>query len=494
MATATQTPGFAFARLVQALMGSSSISRSGPNMFETFGPAARNAKRRSAPKSPHYSVLGFSVSSAKNRLRGMLDTLTSVTSLESLQGLLSGNDVTIEARAQGKQQAVTYLRDNVTQRSVRAAEIDRRLSFRSLQQKLGFGREEKKVLTREERIGLSYRQVLLNVNRTQPGEELFESWDDMYFSLPNMVRGVSYIERNGVGIIGKVACLCPGTKEELDAIVSEAKLVGKRLLVPTAAVKGAPILDAAYSARAELVHKSLNAKRLGEKYGILNTSFFVDRDKKRMRYNDRVIDGKAVKTMSVAELRHRFARDPATAKAPEKPVNAFGFGFNDDKGRIIVRQDINDHGAEEFKMLSGSSREDIPGVIQKLPAGTYDREDAYGLRSGSVVVDEDGTVRLLNLKGDLHNESGPAVIAPPHVIRPKIYSIDGVKMSRQEFAQSVARMRENGLDTYGLEDQRAVTDRETTADADENRRTDPSSQDSGLRFHQAPALKPALSL
>lgn len=441
------------------LVSSSSLSSRNP--FETFGPAAQarvaDAIQR-APAQPR--IQPFSVTEARNRIRALFDAAL-IASASSLDGLLKGNMMSLEAHVRGKGRPITYLVDRISQQRVLASAVDRRLGFRSLQQRFGFARTYPRPVTREEKLAANCRQSLIPIMPPKPDKSMFSDWNDLYYTLPVMLRGNSYVERNGVGYVGRVETLCPETRDELEELILKARTSGKRLIVPGNPVPGSPILDAAFSTRSELVHPSLKAERLKEQFGCTMGDHFERLENGRRAFtanldrNNDVIDP--------AEFRRRFVRraDPEPKVEPKRRGYGFGGAFSErdlSPEVTAVRQYTSDRGREAFTIWNRETRTDVPIDLRFLPEGEYPKEDGYGLPSGYLVVKGDGSITHLNLRRQVHNELGASSIPAPGSDAPQVWAINGQVMSATEFKKAISSLREHGEDVSMTAAHAAVTD------------------------------------
>ncbi len=438
-----------FTSVLRGLLSSSSLTRRNP--FEAFGPAAKSRSSGMKPKiAARRAVQDFSITEARRRLKLLFDAAVRISTPSALEGLLNGNMLRLEARAHGKSRPVTYIIDTISQKRVLASAVDRRLSFRSLQQRFGLGRVYPRPVTREERIAANYRQAMLSFMPGKPGARIFSDWSDLYYTMPTTLRGSSYVERNGVGYIGRVEGRCPETHKELVSMIEQARRDGKRLIVPGKPVPGAPILDATFSTRAELVHPSLKATALNAAFGHSMSDHFEKLNRTRANISAQS-PGPTAKSVDMADFKRRFIRTNP-APVPQLTSDAIkGYGFGGalsaselDPERLVIRQKVDALGREEFVVWDRDANQEVPIDLKSLPAGSYQKDDDWGLPSGGIVIGEDGEITHLNLRGEIHNDFGAAVVPPATSQRPKVWAINGQKMSQARFREAARELRDHG--------------------------------------------------
>ncbi len=409
------------------------------NPFANYGvltlPVAprQPARPKSAP-SPN----AFDAVEARSRIKEFLEGAFTPATLGELVEYLAKRFMRIELRIfDGK--SVNYLVDKRTKTAVPAAIVDGRLSRPGLQ-KL-FGHAPKAALTPEEKDGLNLRaRIAGRFMALERNGTLFTDWDDMAFSLPSLFPNRDVTVQGDEVWVGTEYARSSADPARNLAIMAKARAEGKRLVLPSetpgAVAKGdlvpdMPILLRDGAVRTRFIDATMSYAALTKAFGISPHKHFRELAARTATRADRMAG--PTKVVSIDRFRRRKAPEPV--QAPVLAAEAVASARPRTKGvvREVVKHELADDGTELMVLIDPATGAERPFDPSMAVPGTYAKEDAFGLSTGSVDVTAGGGVVHRDSQGRTHNEWGPAVVPAVASGESPSFVLDGETLSRAEF-------------------------------------------------------------
>lgn len=411
-----------------------------------------------APRLRGRRESGFTVREARSRIGDFLDGTFKPRSIGELMHYLSGRMMRIEARKLRDGKSANYLVDRATRQSVLAATVDRRLARPGLARM--FGRtldaeaealrrkiEQSPEMTDARRLRSINASRLLSANGKIP----FTDWEDLRFSAPAMFEGREVTAQGREVWLGTEYARASTDPEQNLRMMRKAQAEGRRLVFPARTksdvaagrlIPGMPVLLREGAVRSKLVDPSMTFEAMAEKFGEDPFKHFEVLGE-RFGQAEAMSNAAPQKVVSMADFKARFSKrkDPAPSAAPEVVTGVRRAG-----SRYVVRHELAEGGREVFFLHDSATGQSGRVDPRKLPAGRYAKEDAFGLPSGSIVVDAERGFAHYDEQERFHNPYGPAIVAGPESKDPPRWAVDGEFMSRREFDglrggfQSVKRM------------------------------------------------------
>lgn len=423
-------------RLSAGLVNATALVRpSSRSPFDDFGVIAG---RNLAPTRRPTTEIGFTIQEARERIADFIENRFNAKTLADLMLFLRDHLLRIESRRQPDGRSANYLVDVATKQSVLAASVDRRLARPGLARMFGRtldAEAEAKLRDSletpeqtEARRLRSFNMARLRGRVGDPHAPPFGNWEDMRFSAPSMFRGREMTVQGGEVWVGYQLALASEDPAENLAMLRRLKAEGHKFIVPAKTladakagvfVAGMPIVAAEGAVRGKLIAPSLSFKKLSQAFGESPFAYFEEMARRK---NARA--PKANKVIDLAEFRSRFQRvernDPIMATSTMRPD--------------VVRQVLIRVGEERLTVVdphTGAERAFDPATMD---AGRYQKEDGFGLPCGFVEIDAYGGFAHLDEQERYHNAYGPAIVPPKASNERQRYAVDGVFMTRAEFA------------------------------------------------------------
>jgi hypothetical protein len=395
--------------------------------FCSFGPLQGSTYRREdafAAVRDAVEALAFSVSEARDRLRELVAGNFPETFSE-LVSYLERRLLRIETRQYGRARPTNYIVDEVTRQAVPAAQVDPRLSVGGISRLFGRSVAAEAALRAERlksdpvyALSQKLRASLLPQLRAADGGPAFPSWDDLRFMLPAVLPGLEYSVQGERAYIGKAYGHASTDPVENLALLRRAKSDGVQLCVPAASrddalagrlIPGMPVLVRASAVPAEMIDVSLSHTFLSRAYGESLSKHFGAMARQAAAFVAPGVPG-LDNVVSIAEYRaadflQKFRRPEPQPQQAAKPTI--------DPKTTVIRSELDSSGKERMTVWDTRQNVALAADVRALPAGTYPKEDCFGMDLGAVAVGPDGALTHLDLDGNQHNPWGPSFEAAP---------------------------------------------------------------------------------
>lgn len=423
----------------------SGLMRRPSNSFDHFG--VLSARRLASPTPSVLqsvtSAAAFTAKEARNRLRDFVSGNYTPSSIRSLASHLNGLFMRLESRKYGSAPPTNYLVDTVSHRSIPAAMVDNRLTARGLRRLFGAAsaahRAEAAPVRQRNPEAIPLHNSMLPYLRSAGNGAPFKDWDDLRFMTPVLLAGREYTVQGNKGFFGHPLDHAQDDPEANLAILRRAHAEGKRVVIPARTpedaragrlIPGMPILLKEGAVPAEDVASTLEADFLEKEFGEGLQEHYR---KLAERAAPEAAATPAANVVSIAEFKAKFARKE---KAPEpEPASGFGFGGQADDldlTNVALRSELDDYGRERLVVWDTKNDAEVALGPHMLPAGTYPKEDGYGLSLGYVRMDEEANITHLDREMRLHNPYGPAFLPAPGSAQKPAFAIEGEPLSAAE--------------------------------------------------------------